>query len=73
MNMEKDPDFKSLHADPNMEWDDTRICHDCLNRIPLEGSECDVLDDVGDVNEAIRKNQCEFYIKRQSTEKKDGK
>ena len=39
------------------------VCHDCLNRIPLEGSECDVLEDVNDVNEAIRKNHCEFYIK----------
>lgn len=62
----QDPKFISLHADPNMEWDDTRICHDCLNRIPLQGSECDVFDDVDEVNKAIMDNHCDFYIKKQS-------
>ena len=64
--MEKDPKFTSLHADPNMKWDDTRICHDCLNRIPLQGSECDALEDVNEVNQAIINNHCDFYIKKQS-------
>ncbi len=62
----KDPKFTSLHADPNMVWEDTRICHDCLNRIPLQGSECDVFDDVNEVNKAIMDNHCDFYIKKQS-------
>lgn len=62
--MEKDPKFKSLHADPNMVWKDNRICHDCLNRIPMKGTECDVFEDVEEVNEAIRNRRCEFYIKK---------
>ena len=59
--IDKDPKFVSLHADPNMVWEDTSICHNCLNRLN-EGSCCDVFDDVDDVNDAFESNKCEFFI-----------
>jgi ADP-ribosylglycohydrolase len=60
----KDPLFTSLHDDPYMKWPDRRICHDCLNKLPLQGSECDVFENVVDVNNAINTGKCEFYIKK---------
>lgn len=54
--------IESSMEDPYPQWEDTRICHNCLNRI-AEGSGCDDYDDVSDVNKAIDKGYCEFYIK----------
>lgn len=56
--------FESSMGDPYMVWKDTRICHDCLNRLQ-KGRWCDVLEDIEDVNEAIRSGKCEFYLKRE--------
>lgn len=70
-NMEKDPNFTSLHADPYMVWENNSICRDCLNRIPLEGTQCDVFETVEEVNNAIDNGRCEFYIKK-SQRIKDG-
>ena len=55
----------SIHGDPYMVWKDNRICSRCLNRMPLQGTECDVFDDVEDVNEAIHSGECEFYLERE--------
>lgn len=55
----------SIHKDPHMVWDDNRICSRCLNRMPMQGTECDVFDDVDDVNEAIRSGECEFFLERE--------
>lgn len=64
MKNDVDKDF-SIHKDPHMVWDDNRICSRCLNRMPMQGTECDVFDDVDDVNEAIRSGECEYFLERE--------
>ena len=70
--MPKEPKF-SIHADPNMKWPDTRICHDCMNKVDDIGH-CDVFDvqlqlpekdAVARINEAISKNECDFYLRKE--------
>ena len=65
-----EPNF-SIHADPYMEWKDTRFCHDCINRID-GGHGCDLADNVMElsdeeaaafVHNAILNNKCDLFVK----------
>ena len=70
MSANKKESGLSIHHDPFMEWGDTSICRKCLNRMPMQGTECDVFDNVVDVNNAIWSGQCEFFLERESVETK---
>ena len=61
----KDPNFVSLHADPDA-WNFKSICDDCLNK---DRGGCYVFDEDGDapdptgILEAQSTGKCEWYIK----------